>query len=242
MIDPDQLTYLDIGGHRFRIRSGDYPGCDRETIEEVFRARQYRVEFELTNEIDVVVDIGANVGAFSRFALSMFPHAQIFAYEPDPDTFKLLDVNTNDEWRIRRLACAVSNYTGVGHLSPGPGGRSGGGSHLDSDNRPGAIEVATIDIEEVLAVARAHGHQIFMKLDCEGAERWIIDRMGERAGNWECLRAIEMEFHGPAMPHLKYLDVDDFGPMVQTLAEHGRIIRLEGRPSRGGLISWRAFQ
>lgn len=38
----------------------------------------------------VVFDVGANKGIYSEMVLTIFPNIQIHAFEPDPDTFKLL--------------------------------------------------------------------------------------------------------------------------------------------------------
>lgn len=42
----------------------------------------------------VVVDIGANIGAFSVLARTLWPKARIVAYEPEPENFALLERNT----------------------------------------------------------------------------------------------------------------------------------------------------
>ena len=38
----------------------------------------------------VIYDIGANVGIFSRYALSLFPEAKVISVEPDAENFKYL--------------------------------------------------------------------------------------------------------------------------------------------------------
>jgi predicted RNA methylase len=41
----------------------------------------------------VIADIGANSGFFSRLCSLYFPQARIYAYEPNPDSFKWLKQN-----------------------------------------------------------------------------------------------------------------------------------------------------
>jgi FkbM family methyltransferase len=55
----------------------------------------------------VVLDIGANVGAFSWAAIKRkWPDATVYAYEPHPDTFALLQDNVA-EWRVEAHQAAV---------------------------------------------------------------------------------------------------------------------------------------
>lgn len=54
-----------------------------------------------------VLDIGANVGLFSFFALQRWPGCQITAYEPDPDNFADLETNLGSE--INALLAGVSS-------------------------------------------------------------------------------------------------------------------------------------
>lgn len=54
----------------------------------------------------VVLDIGANVGAFSWAARRRWPDARVFAYEPHPVTFALLQDNVA-EWQVEAHQAAV---------------------------------------------------------------------------------------------------------------------------------------
>jgi methylase of polypeptide subunit release factors len=60
-----------------------------------------------------VLDIGANVGAFSIWAAHRWPGSTIQAYEPNPSTFALLQTNTRRYPMIRCHNAAV-------YPSPGP--------------------------------------------------------------------------------------------------------------------------
>lgn len=41
-----------------------------------------------------IIDLGANCGSFSVWATHRFPGSTIYAYEPHPETFKILEKNT----------------------------------------------------------------------------------------------------------------------------------------------------
>tara|TARA_R110000824_G_C15183118_1_gene673978 strand:+ start:35 stop:709 length:675 start_codon:yes stop_codon:yes gene_type:complete len=62
-------------------------------------------------EGDIVLDIGANIGAFSKYAMEK--GAYVYAYEPEPENYELLVVNTHPDslstrggW-IKRMQSAV---------------------------------------------------------------------------------------------------------------------------------------
>lgn len=62
------------------IWEGAYKGLYGEVVtEDIYRIRQ------LNFIPDVIFDLGANVGTFSRFARELFPSAVIVAVEPDKD-------------------------------------------------------------------------------------------------------------------------------------------------------------
>ncbi|HZH68488.1 MAG TPA: FkbM family methyltransferase [Chitinophagales bacterium] len=48
-------------------------------------------------EIEVIFDVGANIGAYSKLLRSYFPKARILAFEPHPNTFSRLQENTREQ-------------------------------------------------------------------------------------------------------------------------------------------------
>lgn len=48
-------------------------------------------------EIEVIFDVGANIGGYSKLLRSYFPKASIFAFEPHPNTFAKLKENTQED-------------------------------------------------------------------------------------------------------------------------------------------------
>jgi FkbM family methyltransferase len=61
--------------------------------------------------IDVFFDVGANVGQTSSAALTTFPGATIFAFEPDKTSFAQLSENVHNS-RFRAFNLALSNRLG----------------------------------------------------------------------------------------------------------------------------------
>jgi FkbM family methyltransferase len=61
--------------------------------------------------ITVFFDIGANVGQTSRAALHSFPHATVYAFEPDAKSFASLSANVTGT-RFRAFMLALSDRSG----------------------------------------------------------------------------------------------------------------------------------
>lgn len=75
-----------------RALKGNYP----QLFAEVVTCDQYRLK--TVNFIpDVVIDLGANIGIFSRHCRTLFPNALIIAVEPSADNCSVFREHTNDE-------------------------------------------------------------------------------------------------------------------------------------------------
>jgi FkbM family methyltransferase len=112
----------------------------------------------------LIVDLGANFGMFSKLCSMLFPEADIYAYEPNPSPVIWLRQNSVGT-RIRVLPFAVWDSSGVVKLD----------TKCDSTNSR-VWDNGDLDVECVAASEVADGRQIdFLKMDCEGAE-WTILR------------------------------------------------------------------
>lgn len=124
----------------------------------------------------IVVDIGANVGYFSLFMFSQFPKARIYAFEPMPYNYKLLDQcrKKYHHFRLHTANKAISdtNSTIVLHASKIDGYTTMASIFHRSTNDK-IINVEAMTLENVMK--KYNLNQIdFLKLDCEGAEYSIL--------------------------------------------------------------------
>jgi FkbM family methyltransferase len=112
----------------------------------------------------LIVDLGANFGMFSKLCSMLFPEADIYAYEPNPSPVTWLRQNAAGT-RIRVLPVAVWETSGVVKLD----------TKCDSTNSR-VKDDGDLSVECVAASEVADGRQIdFLKMDCEGGE-WRILR------------------------------------------------------------------
>lgn len=139
-------------------------------------------------DVRTVLDIGANVGAFARWASGKWPDAHIRCYEPQPENFALFD-KTIHHYNLRWAQgwkLAVSDTPG--RLTLHANGNRGEWSLIKFvPEVSGAVEVDVIDAA-TLPLAD------FIKIDTEGAEPNIVKRLLE-SGHLAQAKALVLEYH-----------------------------------------------
>jgi FkbM family methyltransferase len=124
---------------------------------------------------DVFVDVGANIGYFSVLAASVVgAQGAVFAFEPDPDNYRLLCANAElngMERCITAVAAALSDVAGEGQL------------FLSADNLGDHQVYAGDEIRSSLPIALFHGSDYLaerlqrldlLKVDTQGAEFQVM--------------------------------------------------------------------
>lgn len=228
---------------KLAVREG-HP-TDREVISEVWTADQYGLERAQVRG-KVVVDVGANIGAFSVLAALMGAR-EVHAYEPEPGNAKILRMN------VGALPAVVVHEEALGAadaeliLAPGPGGVHGGGTHALLPE-PAEASAQAADPQNVVVPLRHAGEALaelgpigLLKLDCEGSEYAICSVL-----DFTQIERIVGEWHGPVMPHLadRWSSEDQFlriwGAWAALLADFGHV-EFHGHPRSGGLFRWTRF-
>jgi FkbM family methyltransferase len=121
----------------------------------------------------VVIDCGANVGQWSRLALSVFPEAAFHLIEPQPACAAPLRELAREARRARVHTVAVTE-PGVALVRMIGGGDTGGGTGAWVA-RPGEAAIGEVvcpatTLDELLAAEVASGERSLLKLDLEGHE------------------------------------------------------------------------
>ena len=134
---------------------------------------------------DLAVDCGANMGVVTeRLATT---GADVVAFEPDPFAFKTLEQKFANTPHVTLINAAVGVGSGTVRLmradnfGDNPEGASvkstilDGGRRIDAEN---AVEVPLIDFPSWVAdQVKARGEVAFIKMDIEGAELDILEKM-----------------------------------------------------------------
>ena len=142
-----------------------------------------RLASALQDAPGVILDCGAHIGAFSCLLAASRIRNSILAFEPEPDNYRLLSLNTTQKPTIVPINRAVG--TANCRMRLFGRGNPGRWSMVPSDSAFGSnIEV---DVVDLFACVREIGDVALMKLDLEGFEATILDSAPSDA-----LRAIRL--------------------------------------------------
>lgn len=152
--------------------NGGYGGLYGEVVtEDIYGLRK------LPFVPDIIFDLGANVGIFTRFARELFPKAKIVAVEPHPGNIEVFKQFTPMD-NIILLECAIG-YNGVYRVD-----NDLNGAH-ESYANIGVIEPHKhVTLTSVLSIMpntlidfyfdRGQGKKAILKMDIEGNERIVL--------------------------------------------------------------------
>ncbi|MFY2564158.1 FkbM family methyltransferase [Corallococcus terminator] len=172
-----------------------------------------RREYVVPPDAKVVVDFGANYGAFAVLAARAARQARVICFEPFPETFHKLQqtIRMNKlEERVTCLPIAVARRTGAAFMSTEPSipSQSRGLDEAASTGQS-ALEVRTLDIGGALEEVRrltATRHIDLVKMDIEGAEHSFLPDV--TPDTLTGIDAWQMEYHpnGPKQALFQALD------------------------------------
>lgn len=209
---------------------------DAEVVDEVWNANDYHLDTAGVH--GTVIDVGANVGAFTVLAAKAGAH-RVVAVEPNEANRERLahhvKLNRIPPRRVEIMPLAVGRHSGerVGMVGKGGGSRVAMPVDRLRDSIP--ADVGTIALAELI---ERNAPVALLKVDIEGGEfdafaTLPLDALAH-------VERLVMEWHGPDMPHLSHLRGDEFAALVTKLADTGHV-ETHGHPRRGGLIYWRRY-
>ena len=178
-------------GATFQVRNF----MDAWIVKEVYLDRDYERYGVALQPGWTVVDIGACLGGFAVFAARRAPGIRVHAFEPAPESYRLLcqnlELNGIDNVTAHPAAVAAASgpltlYTFAGHAEQ----NSMTPTRAQVDSLAVTVEgLALADLFDRLGLARCD----FLKIDCEGAEFDILlSAPPELFGR---VRHICMEYH-----------------------------------------------
>jgi FkbM family methyltransferase len=159
-------SVVDVHGHVLQVDPSDYLGL---TINRVYEPEVTRFLQESVRSGQTAIDLGANIGYFTLLLAQLVgPEGRVFAFEPDPANFELLERNVG-----------ANNYTNVTCFRKAVADRSGrtllyrsasnpGDHKLVDDGSREAVEVEVVALDDALPELRGSVHWI--KMDIQGAE------------------------------------------------------------------------
>jgi FkbM family methyltransferase len=177
---------------KLKILNEQDPAMYREVIE----ANQYHLTKENVKD-RIVIDIGANIGAFSLYA-AMLGAKQVIAVEPISASYNtfLKNIHRLGIKNITTYKKLVAEKTNQ-FIPVSLNSNAGANSMYNVSSNYEVVE--TITFNEIMN--QIAGHDILLKLDCEGGEYDVI--MNASAQDLVRINEIMMEIHTDLHPKYK---------------------------------------
>jgi FkbM family methyltransferase len=132
-----------------------------------------------------VLDVGANIGAFTIYALK-HGAMHVTALEPEKDNFEILSLNTISSHKVELLNVAVAKSDGTASLYLNAGKNAASHTLVKKRGR-NEVTVATVSLSSLFA----KGGFSVVKIDIEGYEMELLESFTFPP----CVHAVAVEFH-----------------------------------------------
>jgi FkbM family methyltransferase len=213
----EQTIELRGSGQRFKTRGV----MDIWSIKETFLDRFYERFSTSIGEGWSVIDIGGGVGDFTIFAASQNPKNSVYAFEPTPSSFRVLQENLdlNQVKNAQAFPQAIWSQEGQIVIDTTVGEP---GQYISKEIGPRAsmenseVLAPAITLEQALEITGL-AHCNLLKIDCEGAEYEIL--FNSPSTVLERVERIIMEYHDNVT---KYTHAD----LAEFLKERGFAVKV----------------
>jgi FkbM family methyltransferase len=139
---------------------------------------------------NLIMDVGAHVGATTISLSRLIPHARLTCYEPHPGTVPYLRANLAlNDITAEVIEAAVAGEPGLAALCGETGSCA---TALSPSSTLVTTEVALVSFHEELRRLQ-HGGSVLVKMDCEGAEYSILDASSH--ADWAPVDVLLLEYH-----------------------------------------------
>jgi len=149
---------------------------------------------------DVVVDIGGNIGMFSRRALERGA-SRVITFEPMSKAFSCLTDNVG--YDVEAYNIAISDKTSATKMGVAGVINNLGGSTLKIEKESREIiytePCITMSLEDLWNLGVIPETIDFLKVDCEGGEKEIIESLTDE--HLSRIKKISMEYHAGWLDH-----------------------------------------
>lgn len=212
----EKYSFKKANHYEIQTRSGikvDVPHQLFYTFKENFMDESYMRGLEYRNLLDpVILDIGANGGYFSLFAVSRFPHARVIAFEPIAVNYRQLERNRNlnPKSRIEIFPFAVAGYSGEITLSLNAQDPFTTSATVYQGNDSQNLDHIKVPCKSLADIFKEQGIEKcdLVKMDCEGAEFDILYSAPDAL--FSRIHQIAMEVHPGPRPDQNMISLEAF--------------------------------
>jgi FkbM family methyltransferase len=214
--DPIGPGWADVAGFRMRYLEAEWM---RFLYREVFAEREYW--FTTDNPRPVILDCGSNIGMAILFFKTLYPDAEITAFEPAPWACEAIEatIEANDLKGVALHNAALAECDGTLELFHDPEHPGSAVMSVFQDRMPGeAVRVPAVRLSRY--VTRPVD---FLKLDVEGSELAVLRDL-EASGAITQIEQMVIEFHHHMSPQ-----TDNMSECLGILERHGFGYQLTGQ-------------
>lgn len=137
-------------------------------FQSILTRHQNLINIARIDSVKTVIDVGANVGFFSKLMRELYSSAKIYAVEPIPQTFECLRKNFIHDLNTKIFNIAISDRTGTTNMSFDA--EDSVVSRIDED---GGIEVQTITLDQFILENKISTIDV-LKIDTETFEAHVL--------------------------------------------------------------------
>lgn len=171
--------------------------------------------------IDTILDIGANIGQFTKTMTCLFPHARIYCFEPLPDCFESLKELSLSNSNIEALNIGVGAESGILPFEKNTFSASSSFLQMTGNlkqafpfaDNSNTVEVNIARLDDIVKDIKL-GNRILVKIDVQGYEDKVLIG-GESAIKQAAILVIETSFQSlyESQPLFKdiFLTLDKWG-------------------------------
>jgi FkbM family methyltransferase len=190
--DPSGPGWANVAGFRLRYLEAEWM---RYLYREVFAEREYW--FATDNPRPVILDCGSNIGMAALFFKSLYPEAEIVAFEPAPWACEAMEetIRANALQGIALHNAALADEEGTLELYHDPEHPGSAVMSVFRDRMPGeAVRVPAVRLSRYITKPVD-----FLKLDVEGSELPVLRDLVS-SGAIAKIRQMVIEFHHHLRP------------------------------------------
>ncbi|SMO59621.1 FkbM family methyltransferase [Fodinibius sediminis] len=160
-------------------------------LKNIFEDDEYALPEGLSiKDNGVIIDIGANVGAFAIYASQWNKNAVIHCFEPNPQVTPLLELNTQDLHNVTRNYIALGDSDGTIALSQHP--INTGQSSTSHPIKGGSKVDVSVRHSGAAVLEKGVTHIDVLKIDTEGAEVAILRGLKDLLA---ATKVVMLEYH-----------------------------------------------
>jgi len=175
--EQDKYEHIVVDGIDFDVRPGTW---DHHIVHTVIASDDYKMKDIVVPNGGVCVDIGAHIGAFSKWIGSRFPDCSIYAFEPDFDNYVLLRRNVGELKNIIPFCAGLTSNHFRSQIKS-----------LSADNTGQRLLDPTHDVGNtpcipISKLIESIGSIFMIKIDCEGGEWDLLEHAAKSGARIIC--------------------------------------------------------